>query len=170
MIGLRIHNKRKPNQCKERTTFIISGSLQGPVLDRRHPPSAVHVHVPPRKSGSWLKEVEKSFILIYFFLTRWSCTWQLKTGKISRKWTNLGSIASSRLPKDLGSNTCNFQTCVVGQMLQKNGKEKTYISLNYDFYLYFCYSLWIKEFLSCRPKHLLEARTSINDEHAVQRL
>lgn len=40
-------------------TFMTVGSFHGPLLDRRHPPASEHVHDPPRKSGSWLKEPNK---------------------------------------------------------------------------------------------------------------
>ena len=40
-------------------TFIMSGSLHGPLLDLRHPPSAAHVHEPPKKSGSWLEKKKR---------------------------------------------------------------------------------------------------------------
>lgn len=33
-------------------TFIISGSFQGPLLERRHPPSPKQEHEPPRNSGN----------------------------------------------------------------------------------------------------------------------
>lgn len=37
----------------------MSGSFHGPLLDLRHPPSAAHVHEPPKKSGSWLKQFKR---------------------------------------------------------------------------------------------------------------
>lgn len=40
-------------------TFIISGSLQGPLLDLRQPPSMGQVQDPPKKSGNWLKKTEE---------------------------------------------------------------------------------------------------------------
>jgi hypothetical protein len=48
---LEYDHKRASTDC---FTFMITGSLQGPLLDLRHPPWLEHVHDPPKYSGNWL--------------------------------------------------------------------------------------------------------------------
>jgi len=46
------HVNTKKQDIQRNITFMMSGSFQGPLLDRRHPPSKAHVQEPPRKSGN----------------------------------------------------------------------------------------------------------------------
>ena len=48
------------NQIAVQTgTFSISGSFQGPLSERIHPPCSAQVQVPPRKSGNSLVQKQQ---------------------------------------------------------------------------------------------------------------
>jgi len=51
--GLADYNARAGVQQIHESTFMIKGSLHGPLLDLRHPPWLEHEHEPPKNSGNY---------------------------------------------------------------------------------------------------------------------
>jgi len=62
VISIEGRERKRSNKMEHRLTFNISGSVHGPLSERKQPPLSAQVQVPPKNSGNSLpKQNQESF-------------------------------------------------------------------------------------------------------------